>query len=555
MEGEEYDKILVLNFGSQYFHLIVKRLNNIKIFSETKDYGVELKDIKDMNIKGVILSGGPYSVTESGSPHLKKEVFEYFLEKKIPIFGICYGMQEIAVQMNGEVKKSKTSEYGCTDVNILRNDNINNITYCRNFGDSSSAMDLYSNYKLMNETCCLFENIKSDITTVWMNHNDEVTKIPENFYLVSSSENCLICSIYNKEYNIYGVQYHPEVYESLDGELMFYNFAYNICKCKKQFDPIRYHELELKNIEKYKHDHYVIAAMSGGIDSTVAAAYTHKIFKERFFGIFIDNGLLRKNEAENVYTFLKSTFPDMNITKIDASENFLSNLQGVTDPEQKRKIIGKLFIQEFEKAVNNIDIDINKTFLLQGTLYPDIIESKCSKNLSDTIKTHHNVGGLPKNLKFKLFEPFKYLFKDDVKTLSRELNLPDEITNRHPFPGPGLAIRVIGEINKHKLNILREVDDIFINDLKQYGLYNQISQAFAVLLSSKSVGVRGDARSYDYVCVLRAVKTSSFMTANWYQIPYDILDKITTRILSEVKGVNRILYDVSSKPPATIEFE
>ncbi|CAG9478884.1 GMP synthase [glutamine-hydrolyzing], putative [Plasmodium vivax] len=547
MEGGDYDKILVLNFGSQYFHLIVKRLNNIKIFSETRDYGIDVKEVEELNIKGVILSGGPHSVTEENAPHLKKEVLEYFLEKKIPIFAICYGMQEIAVQMNGEVKKSKNSEYGCTDVNIITSKN--------------GGEEKYKNYKLVDgdskgSKCILFDGIKNaEKSTVWMNHTDEVTKIPDNFFLVNSTDDCLICAMYNEEHNIYGVQYHPEVYESVDGDQMFYNFAYNICECTKKFDPIRYHEIELNNIKKYAQDHYVIAAMSGGIDSTVAAAFTHKIFKERFYGIFIDNGLLRKNEGEKVYSFLKGIFPDMNLTKIDASEIFLNNLKGVTDPEQKRKIIGKLFIEEFEKAVKNINIDIEKTYLLQGTLYPDIIESKCSKRLSDTIKTHHNVGGLPENLKFKLFEPFKYLFKDDVKKLSQELNLPEEITNRHPFPGPGLAIRVIGEIDKHKLSILREVDDIFINDLKAYNLYNDISQAFAVLLPTKSVGVSGDARSYDYVCSLRAVKTSSFMTASWYKIPYDILEKISTRILSEVKGVNRILYDISSKPPATIEFE
>ncbi|SBS82797.1 GMP synthase [glutamine-hydrolyzing], putative [Plasmodium ovale] len=544
MEGGEYDKILVLNFGSQYFHLIIKRLNNIKIFSETRDYNVDLDEVKDMNVKGVILSGGPRSVFEKDAPHLKNEVLEYFLKNKIPIFAICYGMQEIAVQMKGKVNKSKNSEHGCTEVSIITNEHINDIKY--------------KNYKLLekNEKCILFDDIKKEkSTTVWMNHTDEVTEIPKNFYIVNSSEDCLICAMYSKEYNIYGVQYHPEVYESVDGDKIFHNFVYKICKCTKMFDPIKYHENEFSLIKKYANDHFVIAAMSGGIDSTVAAAYTYKIFKERFFGIFIDNGLLRKNEGDKVYAFLKNIFPDMNLTKIDASEIFLNNLKGIIDPEKKRKIIGKLFIDEFEKAVKNINIDINKTYLLQGTLYPDIIESKCSKNLSDTIKTHHNVGGLPKNLKFKLFEPFKFLFKDDIKKLSQELGLPNEITNRHPFPGPGLAIRIIGEVNKEKLDILRQVDDIFINDLRYYNLYDKISQAFAVLLSTKSVGVRGDARSYDYICALRAVKTSSFMTASWYQIPYDILEKISTHILSEVKNVNRILYDISSKPPSTIEFE
>ncbi|CRG94184.1 GMP synthetase, putative [Plasmodium gallinaceum] len=539
MEGD-YDKILVINFGTQYFHLIIKRLNNIKIFSETKDFNIDLKDIIDLNIKGVILSGGPKSTIEPGSPHLKDEVFEYFLKNKIPILGICYGMQEIALKMKGEVKKSKNCEYGSTDVQIITTENAHD--------------DRYKNYKLM-DNCDLYDNINDKKITVWMNHTEEVSKIPDSFYLTNSSENCLITSFYDKEHNIHGVQYHPEVYESLVGEQLFFNFAYKVCKCKKQFDPIRYHELEFKKIEKHAHDHYVIAAMSGGIDSTVAAAITYKIFKNRFFGIFIDNGLLRKNEGENVFSFLKKLFPDMNLTRINASDNFLKNLKGVTEPEKKRKIIGKLFIEEFEKAVTNMNIDVNYTYLLQGTLYPDVIESKCSKNISDTIKTHHNVGGLPTNLKFKLFEPFRYLFKDDVKKLAQELNLPKEIINRHPFPGPGLAIRVVGEIDEHKLNILREIDDIFIKDLIHYGLYDEINQAFAVLLTTKSVGVRGDARSYEYVCVLRAVKTSSFMTANWFKIPYDILEKISTRILSEVKGINRVLYDISSKPPSTIEFE
>lgn len=541
--SDVYDKILVLNFGSQYFHLIVKRINALQIFSIVKQGNVELKEVQELDFKGVILSGGPRCCLDKDAPHLRDDVFEYILKKKVPILGICYGMQEIALKLNGGVRKSNTPEHGLTEIFLV------------NEGNKEMNGKIKS-FRLAKE-CRLYENVKESSLKVWMNHLDEVYQLPPNFDVVSYSANCLINAYYSEEHNIYGVQYHPEVYETEKGDLLFHNFIINICGCKKMFNPIEYHTKELERISKDAKDHYMIAAMSGGIDSTVAAALTYRVFKDRFFGIFIDNGLLRKNEAQQVITFFKETFPDMNVKMIDASEVFLSHLKGVTDPEIKRKTIGKLFIEEFEKAVKSLDIDITKTYLLQGTLYPDVIESSNVKGgVSDTIKTHHNVGGLPPNLKFKLFEPFRYLFKDDVRKIAADLKLPKKLINRHPFPGPGLSIRIIGEVTKEKLRILRDIDDIYINDLIAYDLYDKIDQAFAVLLTnSRSVGVRGDARSYEYACILRAVKTVSFMTANWYQIPYDILEKISTHILSEVKGINKVLYDISPKPPSTIEFE
>lgn len=537
-----YDKILVLNFGSQYFHMILKRMNALNIFTIVKEYNVELKEVEQMGIKGVILSGGPHCCLDKDSPHLRDDVFEYFLKNKIPIFAICYGMQDVALKLNGGVRKSATPEHGLVEMSLIT--------------EASQVVNGNSDHVRLANECLLFDKIKEKNLKVWMNHVDEVYQLPPDFHVISYTATCSINVYYSEEHNIYGVQYHPEVYETEQGHLMFHNFVFNICKCEKKFNPVEFHIQELKRISEDAKDHYMIAAMSGGIDSTTAAALTYQLFQDRFIGIFIDNGLLRKNEGNAVITFLKETFPKMNLRKIDASEIFLRNLKGVTDPEMKRKTVGKLFIEEFEKAVKSLNINIEKTYLLQGTLYPDVIESSHVKGASDTIKTHHNVGGLPPDLKFKLFEPFRYLFKDDVKRIAADLKLPKHLINRHPFPGPGLSIRVIGEVTEEKLNILRDIDNIYINDLIAYDLYDKIDQAFAVLLTnSRSVGVRGDARSYEYCCILRAVKTSSFMTANWYQIPYDILDKISSHILSEVKGVNRILYDISPKPPSTIEFE
>lgn len=512
----EYDTVLILDFGSQYSHLITRRIREIGVYCELHPCTAKLADIK-FKPKGIILSGGPYSVYDHDAPHADPAVFE----ANVPILGICYGLQELAWRMKGEVLAADKREYGEAFVNLLVKDDP------------------------------IFEGFESNFK-VWMSHGDHLTKLPEGFRPVANTGSSPFTAISNPERKIYGLQFHPEVTHTPQGKKILSNFVMNVCKCQATWTMESFIDKEIDRIraicgEKGR----VIGAVSGGVDSTVAALLMSRAIGDRFHAILVDNGLLRLNEAKEVKHKLAEQLK-VNLTVVDASERFLSQLKGVTDPEKKRKIIGNTFIHVFEEEAAKIE---HADFLLQGTLYPDVIESISFKGPSATIKTHHNVGGLLENMKLKLIEPLRELFKDEVRELGKLLGLDDESVWRHPFPGPGLAIRILGEVTEQQCVILRQADKIFLDEIRAAGIYRKISQAFAVLLPVKAVGVMGDKRTYEQVVSVRAVETSDFMTADWYPIPAEILRKISSRIINEVKGVNRVVYDISSKPPATIEWE
>ncbi len=509
------EKILIIDFGAQYSQLITRRVREAHVYSEIHSNDISLEEVIKMNPSGIILSGGPMSVYDSGSPQIDQEI----LKLGIPVLGICYGHQLICKTFGGEVEPARDREYGKT---ILR------IT-----GESR-----------------LFENvIKSSI--VWMSHGDYLTKLPEGFNVIGQSDHSPFCVISNDEKNIFGVQFHPEVVHSVEGRKIINNFVYRICQCTGDWTPQNFIEDSIEKIKNSVGKSKVICALSGGVDSTVAAVLVKKAIGENLISIHIDTGLMRKNESEKIGKMFDEKL-DLNHIHIDASERFLKNLTGVVDPEKKRKIIGNTFIEVFEEEAKKHG---DSKFLVQGTLYPDVIESMPIKGASATIKTHHNVGGLPEIMNLKLIEPFRELFKDEVRSVGRELNIPEEFIERHPFPGPGLAVRVIGEVTKEKLDILRDADDIFINEIKGAVLYNQIWQAFAVLLPIQSVGVMGDSRTYDFVLALRAVTSVDGMTADWFRFEHNFLEIVSNKIINKVRGINRVVYDISSKPPSTIEWE
>ncbi|GAB6182885.1 glutamine-hydrolyzing GMP synthase [Thermodesulfovibrio hydrogeniphilus] len=509
------DEILVIDFGSQYTQLIARRVRELKVYSEIVPCTAPFSEIKKRKPKGIILSGGPASVFEEGSPKIDKEIFAL----GIPILGICYGMQLITYLLGGKVSKAEKREYGKA---ILKIDDFED----------------------------LFEGVSVE-TVVWMSHADKIDAMPEGFIRLAHTENSPYAALANRDKKIYALQFHPEVAHTEEGKKILKNFVIKICGCKPTWNMHSFAEQQIEEIRKKVGDSKVVCALSGGVDSTVTAVLVHKAIGDNLTCIFVDNGVLRAGEREKVEKMLRENF-HINLKVVDATDRFLHKLKGVKDPEKKRKIIGGEFIKIFEEEAKKIE---GVKFLAQGTLYPDVIESVSFKGPSATIKSHHNVGGLLKRMKLKLIEPLRELFKDEVRALGKELGIPDEILYRHPFPGPGLAIRCIGEVTKEKLEILRQADKIVLEEIKNSGWYKKVWQSFAVILPVRTVGVMGDERTYDYVIAIRAVHSVDGMTADWVRLPYELLERLSNRIINEVKGVNRVVYDITSKPPGTIEWE
>ena len=508
--------VLILDFGSQYTQLIARRVRENKVFSKIIPYNTGAKEIASLTPKGLILSGGPASVTDKKSPYPDKKIFKL----GIPILGICYGMQVIAETLGGRVKHTKDREYG--KVELFIDDNRD-----------------------------LFRHLPGNFTC-WASHGDYVTKLPPAFRVIAHTLNTPIMAISCRQKKIFGVQFHPEVTHTEKGNQIIGNFLFKICGCLGRWTMQSFIKEGVENIKKPVGRDKVVMGLSGGVDSSVAALLIHKAIRRNLRSIFIDNGLLRKDEPQQVKKVFRNNF-HLNLGYVDRSKRFLLRLKGVTDPEEKRKIIGEEFIKVFEEEAAKIK---GVKFLGQGTLYPDVIESMSPiGSPSSRIKSHHNVGGLPSHMKLKLIEPLRDLFKDEVRQIAKELGLPDAIIYRQPFPGPGLAIRIIGEVTERRLGILREVDLRVIEEIKNANLYESIWQSFAILLPIKSVGVMGDERTYENVVALRCVLSVDGMTADWVKLPYELLERIANRIINEVKGVNRVVYDITSKPPATIEWE
>jgi GMP synthase (glutamine-hydrolysing) len=508
------EKILILDFGSQYTQLIARTVREANVYCEIFPYNKEFDH--SPGIKGVILSGSPFSVNDENalSVNVKK------INDAFPVLGICYGAQMIAKQYGGIVEKSDKREYGRSKLQIKNSDE-------------------------------LLKDVKTD-SDVWMSHSDTIIKLPDNFSISAFTHNIPIAAYYSKAINnpIFGLQFHPEVYHTAEGKKIIKNFLVNICKCSQDWTPAHFINDTVAAIRKTIGDKKVIMALSGGVDSTVAATLIHRAIGKNLFGIFVDNGVLRKDEFEQVIQSCKSI--GLNIKGVDAKEYFYKKLAGKSDPEEKRKVIGKSFIEIFDEEAHKIE---GIEFLGQGTIYPDVIESVSVHGPSVTIKSHHNVGGLPDYMKLKLIEPLRSLFKDEVRKVGAELGLPSSLLNRHPFPGPGLAIRILGEVTKEKVQLLQKADAVYVNALKKFDLYATVWQAGAILLPVKSVGVMGDERTYEFTVALRAVTSVDGMTADWAHLPYDFLGYVSNEIINNIKGINRVVYDISSKPPATIEWE
>jgi len=507
------ETILILDFGSQYTQLIARRVRELNVYCEIHPYN-KIPTITK-NIKGVILSGSPFSVRDPQSPN--PDLTD--IKGKLPLLGVCYGAQLMAQKFGGEVLASEHREYGRANLSFVNNDND------------------------------LFKGI-SNHSQVWMSHADTITKIPENYEVIASTKEVKFAGYRIQQETTYGIQFHPEVYHSTEGSMLLKNFVVSICGCKQDWTPDSFVETTVKELKEKIGTDKVVLGLSGGVDSSVAAVLLHKAIGQNLYCIFVDNGLLRKNEFEGVLQSYKHM--GLNVKGVNAKELFYAELKGVSDPEKKRKAIGKVFIDVFDSEAKSIE---NVKWLAQGTIYPDVIESVSVKGPSATIKSHHNVGGLPDFMKLKIVEPLNTLFKDEVRRVGKTLNIDDAILSRHPFPGPGLAIRILGDITSEKVRILQEVDAIFIDNLKSYGLYKDVWQAGAIFLPVQSVGVMGDERTYENAIALRAVTSTDGMTADWCHLPYEFLGKVSNEIINKVKGINRVVYDISSKPPATIEWE
>lgn len=510
------ETVIVLDFGGQYNQLIARRVRECNVYCEVHPYTLALDKIKEMNPKGIIFTGGPNSVYDEASPHYQKEIFE----AGIPILGICYGSQLVAYSLGGEVKTAPVSEYGHTEMQV-------------------------------DKTSVLFQDVEPT-TVVWMSHTDYISRVPEGFHVTAHTQVCPVAAMEYPEKKIYATQFHPEVMHTKEGQKMLRHFVYDVCGCSGDWQMGSFVEETIQSIRRKVGSGKALCALSGGIDSSVAAVLLSKAIGKQLTCVFVDHGLLRKNEGDEVEAVFGPNGPyELNFVRVNTQQRYYDKLKGVTEPETKRKIIGEEFIRVFEEEAKKIGaVD----FLVQGTIYPDVIESGLGK--SAVIKSHHNVGGLPDVVDFKeIIEPLRMLFKDEVRKAGLELGIPKHLVYRQPFPGPGLGIRIIGEVTEEKVKIVQEADYIYREEIAKAGLDQGLGQYFAGLTNMRSVGVMGDFRTYDYAVALRAVNTSDFMTADWARIPYDVLDRVSTRIVNEVPGINRIVYDITSKPPATIEWE
>ncbi|MCC8375422.1 glutamine-hydrolyzing GMP synthase [Photorhabdus sp. HUG-39] len=517
-------RILILDFGSQYTQLIARRIREIGVYCELWAWDVTEEQIREFNPSGIILSGGPESTTAQESPRAP----EYVFNAGVPVLGVCYGMQTMSVQFGGKVEDSTEREFGYAQVEIKAESAL-----FRGIQDSLNEQG-------------------KPLLDVWMSHGDKVTAIPEDFVTIASTDTCPFAIIANEEKRFYGVQFHPEVTHTHQGQRILERFVLDICQCEALWTPASIIEDTVVRLREQVGEDHVILGLSGGVDSSVTALLLHRAIGNRLTCVFVDNGLLRLNEAEQVMEMFAGKF-GLNIIHVPAEDRFLTALAGINDPEEKRKTIGRVFVEVFDEEASK---QAQVKWLAQGTIYPDVIESAASATgKAHVIKSHHNVGGLPEEMKLGLVEPLKELFKDEVRKIGLELGLPYDMLNRHPFPGPGLGVRVLGEVKKEYCDLLRQADAIFIEELHKADLYNKVSQAFTVFLPVRSVGVMGDGRKYDWVVSLRAVETIDFMTAHWAHLPYDFLGRVSNRIINEVNGISRVVYDVSGKPPATIEWE